>query len=182
MKARPWGRCSRSGSRLTFASRSTYVTSQIDASRAQINMVHDNVFLKVSQDEATKVEDEAKRRLLGSKRLSLVVDLDQTIIHATVDPTIAEWQKDEKNPNYEAVKDVRAFHLVDERPGARGCWYYIKMRPGLNDFLENISRLYELHIYTMGTRAYAQNIANLIDPERKIFGDRILSRDESGSL
>lgn len=67
-------------------------------------------------------------------------------------------------------------------PNARGCWYYIKLRPGLEDFLENISKIYELHIYTMGTRAYAQNIAAIIDPERKIFGDRILSRDESGSL
>ncbi len=145
-------------------------------------MVHDNVSLTVSQDEASKVEDEAKRRLLASKKLSLVVDLDQTIIHATVDPTVAEWQKDESNPNHNAVKDVRAFQLVDDGPGARGCWYYIKLRPGLKDFLENISKIYELHIYTMGTRAYAQNIANIIDPDRKIFGDRILSRDESGSL
>ena len=145
-------------------------------------MVHDNVSLTVSQDEASKVEDEAKRRLLASKKLSLVVDLDQTIIHATVDPTVSEWQKDESNPNHNAVKAVRAFQLVDDGPGARGCWYYIKLRPGLKEFLENVSKLYELHIYTMGTRAYAQNIANIIDPERKIFGDRILSRDESGSL
>lgn len=145
-------------------------------------MVHDNISLTVSQDEATKVEDEAKRRLLSSRKLSLVVDLDQTIIHATVDPTVAEWQKDEKNPNNDAVKEVRAFQLVDDVPNARGCWYYIKLRPGLEDFLENISKIYELHIYTMGTRAYAQNIAAIIDPERKIFGDRILSRDESGSL
>lgn len=145
-------------------------------------MVHDNVSLTVSQAEASKVEDEAKRRLLALKKLSLVVDLDQTIIHATVDPTVAEWQKDESNPNHSAVKDVRAFQLVDDGPGARGCWYYIKLRPGLKDFLENISKIYELHIYTMGTRAYAQNIANIIDPDRKIFGDRILSRDESGSL
>lgn len=145
-------------------------------------MVHDNISLTVSQDEATKVEDEAKRRLLSSRKLSLVVDLDQTIIHATVDPTVAEWQKDEKNPNHDAVKEVRAFQLVDDVPNARGCWYYIKLRPGLDDFLENISKIYELHIYTMGTRAYAQNIATIIDPERKIFGDRILSRDESGSL
>lgn len=145
-------------------------------------MVHDNVSLTVSQDEATKVEDDAKRRLLSARKLSLVVDLDQTIIHATVDPTVAEWQKDEKHPNHDAVKDVRAFQLVDDVPNARGCWYYIKLRPGLEDFLENISKIYELHIYTMGTRAYAQNIATIIDPERKIFGDRILSRDESGSL
>lgn len=145
-------------------------------------MVHDNVSLTVSTAEATKVDDEVKRRLLASRKLSLVVDLDQTIIHATVDPTVAEWQKDEKNPNHEAVKDVRAFQLVDDGPGSRGCWYFIKLRPGLKDFLEHISKLYELHIYTMGTRAYAQNIATIIDPDRKIFGDRILSRDESGSL
>lgn len=145
-------------------------------------MVHDNVSLTVSTAEATKVDDEVKKRLLASRKLSLVVDLDQTIIHATVDPTVAEWQKDEKNPNHEAVKDVRAFQLVDDGPGSRGCWYFIKLRPGLKDFLEQISKLYELHIYTMGTRAYAQNISAIIDPDRKIFGDRILSRDESGSL
>jgi RNA polymerase II subunit A-like phosphatase len=119
---------------------------------------------------------------LKQRKLSLVVDLDQTIIHATVDPTVAEWQEDEENPNHRAVKDVKAFQLVDEGPGGRGCWYYIKLRPGLMQFLESISELYELHIYTMGTRAYAQSIAAIIDPDRKIFGDRILSRDESGSL
>ena len=162
--------------------RFSYNTDAVDATRATINMVHDNVSLTVSQNEATRVEEEARRRLLASKKLSLVVDLDQTIIHATVDPTVEEWQNDQDNPNYEAVKDVRKFKLVDDGPGARGCWYYIKLRPGLKEFLENVSKLYELHIYTMGTRLYAQNIANIVDPDRKIFGDRILSRDESGSL
>jgi len=162
--------------------RFSYNTDALDATRATINMVHDNISLTVSQNEATRVEEEAKRRLLASKKLSLVVDLDQTIIHATVDPTVEEWQNDEDNPNHEAVKDVRKFKLVDDGPGARGCWYYIKLRPGLKEFLENVSKLYELHIYTMGTRLYAQHIATIVDPERKIFGDRILSRDESGSL
>lgn len=145
-------------------------------------MTHDNTTLTVSEKEATRVEEDAKRRLLASRRLSLVVDLDQTIIHATVDPTVGEWKDDKDNPNYEALKDVRSFQLVDDTPGARGCWYYIKLRPGLEEFLEKVAELYELHIYTMGTRAYAQNIADLIDPTRKLFGDRILSRDESGSL
>ena len=145
-------------------------------------MVHNNVSLTVSQDEATKADDEAKRRLLQVRKLSLVVDLDQTIIHATVDPTVGDWQKDQDNPNYEAVKDVRAFLLDDDIPGKPGCWYYIKLRPGLAEFLENISKLYELHIYTMGTRAYAKNIAHIIDPHERIFGDRILSRTESGSM
>lgn len=145
-------------------------------------MVHDNVALTVSQDEASRAEDEAKRRLLSLKKLSLVVDLDQTVIQATVDPTVAEWQKDPENPNHDAVKDVRAFQLTEEGPGGNGCWYYIKLRPGLKEFLDNVSNLYELHIYTMGTRSYAKHISRIIDPESKIFGNRILSRSENGSF
>ena len=164
------------------SSRVSYVTTQLDINRAKIRMIHDNTELTVSEEEATRAEEEVKRRLLTSKRLSLVVDLDQTIIHATVDPTVAEWQKDPDNPNFAALEDVRAFQLVDDGPGGRGTWYYIKLRPGLKDFLDEVSKLYELHIYTMGTRAYAQHIAEIVDPDRKIFGDRILSRDESGSL
>ncbi len=38
-----------------------------------------------------------------------------------------------------------------------------------------------MHVYTMGTRAYAEEVCNAIDPDGKFFGGRILSRDESGS-
>lgn len=173
------GLCAECGKDMTEA---TYNTEVMDSMRAPIQMTHDNTTLTVSEKEATRVEEDAKRRLLASRRLSLVVDLDQTIIHATVDPTVGEWKEDKNNPNYGALRDVRQFQLIDDGPGMRGCWYYIKLRPGLEGFLEKVAELYELHIYTMGTRAYAQNIADIIDPTRKLFGDRILSRDESGSL
>ncbi|GIJ87755.1 carboxy-terminal domain (CTD) phosphatase [Aspergillus pseudoviridinutans] len=173
------GLCAECGKDMTEA---TYNTEVMDSTRAPIRMVHDNTALTVSEKEATRVEEDAKRRLLANRKLSLVVDLDQTIIHATVDPTVGEWMEDKDNPNHEALSDVRAFQLVDDGPGMRGCWYYVKLRPGLESFLQNVSELFELHIYTMGTRAYAQHIAGIIDPDRKLFGDRILSRDESGSL
>ena len=162
--------------------RITYLTQQTDLSRAPINMIHDNVALKVSEAEAARVEDEAKRRLLALEKLSLVVDLDQTIIQATVDPTVGDWQNDEANPNHAAVREVRSFVLKDDGPGNRACRYYVKLRPNLESFLEKISKIYELHIYTMGTRQYAKNIADIIDPHHRVFGDRILSRDESGSM
>lgn len=38
-----------------------------------------------------------------------------------------------------------------------------------------------MHVYTMGTRAYAEQVCAALDPDRKLFGGRILSRDESGS-
>ncbi|KAK6952585.1 hypothetical protein Daesc_004875 [Daldinia eschscholtzii] len=161
----------------------TYASESLDTERATVAMVHDNIALTVSADQAARAEMQLQRRLLQDRKLSLVVDLDQTIIHACIDPTVGEWQRDPSNPNYEAVKDVRSFQLDDgPRGAASGCWYYIKMRPGLAEFLERISQLFELHVYTMGTRAYALNIAKIVDPTQKLFGNRIISRDENDSI
>jgi len=144
-------------------------------------MTHDNIALLVSQREALRAEEDAKKRLLAAKKLSLIVDLDQTVIHTTCEKTIGEWQADKDNPNYEALKDVKSFQLADDKASnVVGSWYYIKLRPGLKEFLERVSQMYELHIYTMATRAYAQAVARIIDPDRRYFGDRILSRDENG--
>ncbi|RMD42311.1 hypothetical protein DV735_g2815, partial [Chaetothyriales sp. CBS 134920] len=158
------------------------VSSEDQIGRAPINITHDASSLTISKDEASRVDEDNKKRLLAARKLSLVVDLDQTIIHAAVDPTIGDWMKDPANPNYSAVKDVEAFQLMDDGPGMRGCCYYIKQRPGLQEFLTSVSELYELHIYTMGTRQYAKKVAEIIDKKGEFFKDRILSRDESGSM
>ncbi|GAA5836291.1 hypothetical protein JCM3766R1_003481 [Sporobolomyces carnicolor] len=193
-----------------------------DTARATISMVHDVGGLTVSLSEAHRLESATTQRLLSNKKLSLIVDLDQTIVHATVDPTVGEWLKDPSNPNFGALKGVGKFKLGDEVPVKRpkekkkkivpkpdengeetqagaaaeetldeegedeededGCWYYIKMRPGLASFLSRISEIYEMHVYTMGTRAYAIEVCKVIDPTGALFGGRILSRDESGSM
>ena len=175
------GLCGMCGKDMTETS---WASISNDTERAKINMIHDQNFLTVSEQEASRAEEELQRRLLKHRKLSLVVDLDQTIIHACIDPTVGEWQNDPTSPNYDAVKDVKSFQLNDDGPRglALGCWYYIKMRPGLREFLSKISELYELHVYTMGTRAYALNIAKIVDPDKKLFGDRIISRDENGSM
>jgi len=45
----------------------------------------------VSLEEARRIEQETATHLLKSRRLTLIVDLDQTIVHATVDPTVGDW-------------------------------------------------------------------------------------------
>ena len=237
----------------------------------------------VSLEEARRIEQETAAHLLKSKKLTLIVDLDQTIVHATVDPTVGDWisegadwearqakrraeleakvktkvetgaetngdgggtgaathvatgdgnglgsslepeldPDDEVNPNWEALKDVKKFRLGPEAflppsgirpPGSRkgkeraieneGCLYYVKprcvitavsfrlklnnhpaciFRPGWREFLSHVSTKYEMHVYTMGTRAYAEEVCAAIDPGGDFFGGRILSRDESGS-
>ncbi|PWN47963.1 hypothetical protein IE53DRAFT_320270 [Violaceomyces palustris] len=168
--------------------------------QASISMMHDHAGVKVSAEEAQRLDSESTSHLLEQRKLALIVDLDQTIIHATVDPTVGEWMKDENNPNNQALKDVGKFRLgmdgkaINDSPetenqdggGAaidqRGCWYYIKPRPGLQSFLKDLSRKYELHVYTMGTRSYADCVCKLVDPDGSLFATRILSRDENGSL
>ena len=43
-------------------------------------------------------------RLLKERRLVLLCDLDQTLIHTDVDPTLNEWMNDPTNPNYPALQ------------------------------------------------------------------------------
>jgi RNA polymerase II subunit A-like phosphatase len=169
------GLCAECGEDMTKVD---YLSREANVERATVNLTHDNTQLKVSHDEAARGEEDTKRRLLNAKKLTLVVDLDQTVIHTTCERTVAEWQADPDNPNYEAVKDVKGFQLADDHPSSNN-WYYVKMRPGLEDFFDRLSKLYEMHVYTMATRAYAQAIMKIIDPDRKYFGDRILSRDEN---
>ncbi|KAM0673379.1 CTD phosphatase Fcp1 [Gurleya vavrai] len=38
-----------------------------------------------------------------------------------------------------------------------------------------------MHVYTMGNRKYADTILNLIDPDKKYFDNRIISRDENNN-
>lgn len=157
-----------------------YLTTMRDDTRATLSLAHVTTALLVSHKEAARAEEDTKKRLLGSKKLTLIVDLDQTVIHTTCERTIAEWKDDPNNPNHGALKDVEGFQLADDNiANVAANWYYVKMRPGLADFFDRVSKLYEMHVYTMATRAYAEEVMKIIDPGRKYFGERILSRDEN---
>lgn len=170
-------------------------TGWSDTDRAPIAMTHDTSGLTVSRTEAERIENTTTKRLISERKLILVVDLDQTVIHAAVDPEIGEWMRDPESPNHEACKEVKTFVLREPASPAanasgrprgseqgRNCTYYVKLRPGLSEFLTRVSPYYEMHIYTMATRAYAAEVASQIDPDGRFFGNRILTREESGSL
>jgi RNA polymerase II subunit A-like phosphatase len=156
----------------------SYNTTVQGTDRATYNTIHDRHGMHtvlVSKDETERADHEAKRRLLDARQLVLVVDLDQTVIQCCVEETIGEWKNDPSNPNYEALKDVHSFRLPrDDKT------YYVKPRPGLRPFLLEVSRYYEMHVYTMASRDYAEQVMDYIDPDRMIFGTRVLSRDENG--
>jgi RNA polymerase II subunit A-like phosphatase len=125
-------------------------------------MVHAIPDLKVSEELAQKLGKADAERLIKDRKLVLLVDLDQTLIHTT---------NDNIQPN---IKDVYHFQLY----GPNSPWYYTRLRPRTQEFLSNIYPLFELHICTFGARNYAHMIAAFLDGDQKFFSNRILSRDE----
>ncbi|XP_075677102.1 RNA polymerase II subunit A C-terminal domain phosphatase Fcp1 [Dermatophagoides pteronyssinus] len=134
------------------------------AENTNVSMVHSIPELRVSKEIAEDLGRADEERLLKYRKLVLLVDLDQTIVHST---------------NQNIPKDLSAEIFHYQLYGTNSPWYHTKFRPYMNEFLEEISKYYELHICTFGARRYAHHIAHLIDPKCKFFPkDRILSRDE----
>lgn len=59
-----------------------------------------------------------------------------------------------------------------------GMW--TKLRPGIWTFLERASKLFELHLYTMGNKLYATEMAKVLDPMGVLFSGRVISRGDDG--
>uniref|UniRef100_A0A0X3PBT4 RNA polymerase II subunit A C-terminal domain phosphatase n=1 Tax=Schistocephalus solidus TaxID=70667 RepID=A0A0X3PBT4_SCHSO len=131
-----------------------------DAS-ASIPMVHMIPELHVSESVAAEIALQDEKALLSSRKLVLLIDLDQTVLHTTIDGHAFRY------------KNIHRFRLP-------GCplIYHTRFRPHLHKFLERISRRFQLHICTFGNRAYAHQLASILDPKRQYFCQRILSRDE----
>ena len=58
-----------------------------------------------------------------------------------------------------------------------GVW--IKLRPGVRDFLRHAHEVFELCLYTRGTRGYMDGVMDLLDPRGYYFGDRLVYSDGS---
>eukprot|EP01114_Cavostelium_apophysatum_P018946 TRINITY_DN5968_c0_g1_i1.p1 TRINITY_DN5968_c0_g1~~TRINITY_DN5968_c0_g1_i1.p1 ORF type:complete len:583 (-),score=132.20 TRINITY_DN5968_c0_g1_i1:26-1672(-) len=145
-----------------------------DVSRLDLSsVVHGHIQLSVSQKEAQRIDKANAERLLRANKLSLVLDLDNTLVHAvmvhnlTQDVSVMLAEGSDSTDIYEFT--------LPPLPHK----YMVKFRPGLISFLKSLNRIYELHIYSFGTRQYANKIAELINAQVHLFDpDKIVSRDD----
>ncbi|ORM40761.1 RNA polymerase II subunit A C-terminal domain phosphatase [Babesia sp. Xinjiang] len=139
-------------------------------------------------------------RLLRKRKLCLVLDLDNTLIHSSCtkvpdDIDIAvidmygrsegyklQFDNEEDNLRYEeelenSILVTRTLNELDNRYFVN----YYKLRPGVYKFLRRASELYELYLFTMGTRAHAHAALKILDPSGTFFGHRVFSRSETNN-
>lgn len=125
--------------------------------------VSGGITVNISQEEATNITKENRKRLLNNNRLSLVLDLDHTLVHATND-TRAALEFDREDVRlillpFPTTANNTTVPLPQHHYTTR---HYVKMRPFLKEFLLGILDKYEACIYTAGTRAYAMQVVRAI--------------------
>ncbi|XP_010555056.1 PREDICTED: CTD small phosphatase-like protein 2 [Tarenaya hassleriana] len=87
--------------------------------------------------------------------ISLVLDLDETLVHSTLE------QCDDADFTF-PVSFNEEEHIV-----------YVRCRPHLKEFMERVSRLFEIIIFTASQSIYAEQLLNVLDPKRKLFRHRV---------
>ncbi|TKY64956.1 RNA polymerase II C-terminal domain phosphatase 3 [Spatholobus suberectus] len=131
----------------------------------------------IQRERARRIEEQNK--MFAAQKLCLVLDLDHTLLNSAkfveVDPVHEEILR--KKEEQDREKPHR--HLF--RFPHMGMW--TKLRPGIWNFLEKASKLYELHLYTMGNKLYATEMAKVLDPKGVLFAGRVISRgDDTDSV
>lgn len=86
---------------------------------------------------------------------TLVLDLDETLVHSTLEPC------DDADFTFSVN-----FNLKDHT-------VYVRCRPHLQDFMDRVSSLFEIIIFTASQSIYAEQLLNVLDPKRKVFRHRV---------
>ncbi|CAK8564840.1 unnamed protein product [Lathyrus sativus] len=110
-------------------------------------------FLEVS-DESNLLPALVSKETRKTKRVTLVLDLDETLIHSTM-------------TQYDSGADFTIQILLDKE-----YIVYVRKRPFLHEFLERVSKMFEIIIFTASKKIYAEKLLDVLDPEKKIFSHR----------
>ena len=115
-------------------------------------------------------ENTAKKiaHLLERRKLRLVLDLDHTVLNSATFEDCASSNSGnllQHRVNAEAAdsgKEKKTLHKLNEL----GLW--TKTRPGVELFLKKASALFEIHICTAGSQAYAEKMRCILDSGRDL--------------
>ncbi|KAL6781683.1 hypothetical protein ACKKBF_B09050 [Auxenochlorella protothecoides x Auxenochlorella symbiontica] len=131
--------------------------------------------LEVSQREAARLRRGAAEHAAAQRKLTLVLDLDHTLLNSTrfIDLTEGEAAALQREA---AAGDAGPPPNLVALPALQT---WTRLRPGVRAFLEQAHTICELHIYTMGDRAYARAMAAVLDPEGRLFSGRVISAPDS---
>ncbi|XP_020224855.1 CTD small phosphatase-like protein 2 isoform X1 [Cajanus cajan] len=88
------------------------------------------------------------------KDVTLVLDLDETLIHSSI------GQCNDADFTFEMYTEKKST-------------VYVRKRPFLQEFLEKVSEMFKIIIFTASKRVYAEKLLDVLDPHNKFFSRRV---------
>ncbi|XP_073048208.1 uncharacterized protein [Primulina eburnea] len=89
-----------------------------------------------------------------TRRITLVLDLDETLVHSTLDYC------EDADFTFPVIFNMKE-HTV-----------YVKKRPHLNVFLKRVGELFDIMVFTASQSIYAKQLLDILDPEGKLLSKR----------
>lgn len=101
------------------------------------------------------------RKAAGAPPVTLVLDLDETLVHCSTDPN------DVSNPDFsfEVVFNEHTYQV------------FAKKRPGFEEFLHHVRGKFETVIFTASQRVYADKLLDILDPTHELIQHRVFRDD-----
>lgn len=94
-------------------------------------------------------------RHIHLKRKTLVLDLDETLIHSVFTPI------------------MHADFVINLDVDGKLTTIYVHKRPGVEEFLRAVAQVYEVVIFTASMASYANALVNLLDPDGSLVHHRL---------
>jgi Dullard-like phosphatase family protein len=92
---------------------------------------------------------------ISQHKISLVLDLDETLVHCTIEPI----------PNPDFVFPVTFNDVCYE--------VYVRKRPYVDYFLQTVAKDFEIVIFTASQKVYADKLLDRLDPEQTMITSRL---------
>ena len=143
-----------------------YERTEIDEKNIKTYGFMNNEFY-ISKEKAESLEKSKVEDYLTSKKLILLLDLDNTILHCCpiqMNSDQYNFLEEKYNIYFSKIAMKNELNRFNNLP--------IKFRPYLKTFLKNIKNKFEIFVYTQATKEYATGIIQYIN---KNFEEDILS-------
>ncbi|RDX62914.1 CTD small phosphatase-like protein 2, partial [Mucuna pruriens] len=111
-------------------------------------------FLQLSDEANSLLPALVSQETSKKKKVTLVLDLDETLVHSS-------------------MKECDGADFTFQMTLEQECTVYVRMRPFLREFLEKVSDMFDVFIFTASKRAYAEKLLDVLDPDKKFFSLRL---------